>query len=155
MKSVAVGRAVLATFALFAAAASAEAQVLYYGALRPVLAAPVVAAPVVAAPAYVANYTPAGNYAAVTAFSPPLVAEPAAVAVRSAYAPVVPATVAVTSYYAPAAVAPTVAYYAPPVAAVAPVVAAPVTAYYAPAPLYRRGPLGVYRPVRSAYYIPY
>jgi hypothetical protein len=69
----------------------------------------------------------------------------------------------VTSYYAPAAVSPTVAYYAPPVIAppviappviAAPVVAAPVTAYY-PGALYRRGPLGVYRPVRSAYYIPY
>ena len=40
-----------------------------------------------------------------------------------------------------------------------PVVAAPVTAYYAPVPvvgqLYRRGPLGVYRPVRSAYMIGY
>ena len=38
-------------------------------------------------------------------------------------------------------------------------VAAPVTTYYAPTavamPLYRRGPLGVYRPVRAAYYIPY
>ena len=162
-----VRHAVPAFLALLVAAASAEAQVVYYGALRPVVAAPVVAAPVVAAPVvaapiavaptYVSNYTPAGNYAAVTAFSPPVVAEPAAIAVRSAYAPVVAAPVAVTSYYAPAAVAPTVAYYAPPVAApvvAAPVVAAPVTAYY-PGVLYRRGPLGVYRPVRSAYYLPY
>ena len=41
----------------------------------------------------------------------------------------------------------------------APVVAAPVTAYYAPAavavPLYRRGLFGVYRPVRTAYMLPY
>jgi hypothetical protein len=62
----------------------------------------------------------------------------------------------VTSYYAPAAV-PVTAFSAP--AVVAPVVAAPVTTYYAPAavamPLYRRGPLGVYRPVTTAYYIPY
>lgn len=157
-----VRHAVPAFLVLLAAAATAEAQVVYYGALRPVVAAPIVAAPVVAAPVavaptYVSNYTPAGNYAAVTAFSPPVVAEPAAIAVRSAYAPVVAAPVAVTSYYAPAAVAPTVAYYAPPVAApvmAAPVVAAPVTAYY-PGVLYRRGPLGVYRPVRSAYYLPY
>lgn len=141
------------------ASASAEAQVVYYGAYRPV-----VAAPVYAAPAYVANYTPAGNYAAVTAFSPPVVAAPAAVAVTSAYAPaytaayapVAPtytagyAPVAVTSYYAPTTV------YSP---VAAPVVAAPVTAYYAPTavavPLYRRGPFGGIRPVRSAYYIPY
>jgi hypothetical protein len=58
-----------------------------------------------------------------------------------------------TSYYAPApAYAATTAYYAPPV------VAAPVTAYYAPAvvaPVYRRGLFGAYRPVRTAYYIPY
>ena len=60
-----------------AASATAEAQVVYYGAMRPVvvaapvMAAPVMAAPVMAPPAYVSNYTPAGNYAAVTAFSPP------------------------------------------------------------------------------------
>jgi hypothetical protein len=38
-------------------------------------------------------------------------------------------------------------------------VAAPVTAYYAPAavavPLYRRGLFGAYRPVRTAYMLPY
>jgi hypothetical protein len=101
-----------------------------------VVAAPVFAAPIVAAPAYVANYAPAGNYAAVTAFSPPV------------YAPT--SEIAVTSYYAPASV------YSP---VVSPVMAAPVTAYYAPAavamPLYRRGPFGGLRPVRSAYYIGY
>lgn len=154
-----------ATIALgfLAVPATTHAQVFYYGALRPVIAAPVVAAPVYAAPVvaapYVANYTPAGNYAAVTAFSPPVVAQPTAVAVTSnyapsytaGYAPVVAAPVAVTSYYAPAAVT----AYSP----VTEVVAAPVTAYYAPAavamPLYRRGPFGGLRPVRSAYYIPY
>lgn len=135
-------------FVTTALAASAEAQVVYYPAYRPVMAAPVVAAP-----AYVANYTPAGNYAAVTAFSPPVVAAPTAVAVTANYAPAyVPAApVAVTSYYAPTTV------YSPVVAE--PVVAAPVTAYYAPAavavPLYRRGPFGGLRPVRTAYYIPY
>lgn len=153
---------------------AAQAQVVYYGAYRPV-----VAAPVVAAPAYVANYTPAGNYAAVTAFSPPVVAPTAAVAVTSAYAPAYSAgyAPAYTAGYAPtysagyaptytAAYAPAVAvtsYYAPtsvysPVVA-APAVAAPVTAYYAPAavavPLYRRGLFGGLRPVTSAYYIPY
>ena len=64
---------------------------------------------------------------------------------------------AVTSFYAPAPVAPTVSYYAPAVAE--PIVAALVTTYYAPAavavPLYRRGLFGAYRPVRSAYYLPY
>jgi hypothetical protein len=132
---------------------SAEAQVVYYSTLRPVVAAPVMAAPVVPmAPmmtqsTYVANYTPAGNYAAVTAFSPPVT--------------VPTSSVAVTSYYAPTYTPPaTVAYYAPAQVAAAPVVVAePVTAYYAPVPvmgqLYRRGPLGVYRPVRSAYMIGY
>jgi len=147
----------IAAFVSLAAGTAADAQVVYYGALRPV-----VAAPVAVAPAYVANYTPAGNYAAVTAYAPPVVAAPSAIAVTSAYAPAVAAPfgvtsyyapAAVTSYYAPAAVAPTVSYYAPSVVA-APAVAAPVTAYY-PGLLYRRGPLGVYRPVRSAYYISY
>ena len=142
---------VLAALGSLVVASSAEAQVVYYGALRPVVAAPVVAAPMAVAPAYVANYTPAGNYAAVTAFSPPVMAAPTAIAVTSAYAPAIAAPVAVTSYYAPAA--PTVSYVASPVVA-APVIASPVTAFY-PGTLYRRGPLGVYRPVRSAYYIPY
>lgn len=155
-----------AALALVAAgAARVEAQVVYYSAMRPVVAAPVIAAPVVAAPMvvappYVANYTPAGNYAAVTAFSPPVVAQPSAVAVTAAYAPAAP--VAVTSFYAPTVVnyAPveTVAY-SPVVAPVAAPVVAPVTTYYAPtavvAPLYRRGLFGALRPVRSAYYIPY
>jgi hypothetical protein len=158
-------RSLFAALAIVAvcAASEASAQVVYYQAYRPVVAAaPVVPAPVVAAPAYVANYLPAGNYAAVTAFSPPVYAAPAEVAIRTAYAPIAPAPVAVTSYYAPApAYAATTAYYAPPVAApvaVAPVIAAPVTAYYAPAvvaPVYRRGLFGAYRPVRTAYYIPY
>ena len=158
--------------ALACATPEARAQFVVYETYRPVVAAPVIAAPVMAAPTYVANYFPSGNYAAVTAFSPPVVAAPAAVAVRTAYAPVyAPAPVATTSYYAPAATtsyyapaattayyapAATTAYYAPPVAEA--VVAAPVTAYYAPAAVavpMRRGLFGGYRPVRSAYYIPY
>lgn len=160
---------------------TAEAQVVYYSAMRPVVAAPMMAAPVMAAPimsapAYVANYTPAGNYAAVTAFSPPVMGPVNAVAVTAAYAPAyapaVAAPMAVTSYYAPAIYAPTsvpmTAYYAPTTVYYAPtmayspvaeVVAAPVTAYYAPAavavPLYRRGLFGGLRPVRSPYFIPY
>ena len=156
---------------------TAEAQVVYYSAMRPVvatpvMAAPVMAAPIMSAPAYVANYTPAGNYAAVTAFSPPVMGPVNAVAVTAAYAPAyapaVAAPMAVTSYYAPVTYAPTTAYYAPTTAYYAPttayspvaeVVAAPVTAYYAPAavavPLYRRGLFGGLRPVRSPYFIPY
>jgi len=123
-----------------AASESQAQQVIYYS--------PVVAAPVVtAAPAYVANYTPSGNYAAVTAYSPPVVAAAPAssVAVTSYYAP------AVTSYYAPTVAAPavTTAYYAP-----ASAVVTPVTTYYAPTavavPLYRRGLFGRYRPAGAA-----
>ncbi len=132
-----------ATVVVASLATTGEAQVVYYQTFRPV-----VAAPIMTAPAYVANYTPAGNYAAVTAYAPPMMVAPSAIAVTSAYAPAF-APVPVTSFYAP-----TVAYS--PV--MAPMVA-PVTAYYAPAtfvsPLYRRGPLGVWRPVRTAYYIGY
>ena len=153
-------------------ATSAEAQVVYYGAMRPVV--PVVAAPVMTAPAYVSNYTPAGNYAAVTAFSPPVMAQPAAVAVSVNYPPAVapgvvtaayaPATTAyyapaTTAYYAPATTAyyapATTAYYAPATTAY---YAPATTAYYAPAvavPLYRQGLFGGLRPVRTAYYLPY
>jgi hypothetical protein len=144
----------LAAFAVTAcvfahASSTASAQVVVYETLRPVVAAPV---PVTS------YYTPAGNYAAVTAYSPPVVASvpTSSVAVTSYFAPAT--AVPVTSFYAPAAVAApvaTTAYYAPAPA----VVAAPVTTYYAPAavavPLYRRGLFGGLRPVRSAYYYPY
>ena len=46
-----------------------------------------------------------------------------------------------------------------PVVAFSPVMQpSPVTAFYTPAmvaPLYRRGPFGALRPVRTAYFIPY
>jgi hypothetical protein len=137
-------RHALAALALVAStlvATTGSAQVVVYRPMVPMFAP--------AAGPYVANYTPAGNYAAVTAFSPPVV-ETVAMPVTSYYAPayVAPtyaAPVATTAFYAPAA----------PVMA-APVVAAPVTTYYAPAavamPLYRRGLFGAYRPVRAAYY---
>jgi hypothetical protein len=155
-----------------AGAATADAQVMVVEPLRPVTAAyPPMAAGFPGG--YIANYSPAGNYAAVTAFSPPMAAPyvagypvtqvanyaveaaPAPVAVTAGYAPV-----AVTAY-SPVVSAPVaVTSYSPVVAA--PVVAAPVTTYYAPAyapavavPLYRRGPFGGLRPVRSAMYIPY
>jgi len=106
-----------------------------------------------AAGPYVANYTPAGNYAAVTAFSPPVVAAAPIAAVSTPVAAVVPSSsVAVTGYAQPAmtvvarpvtaAYAPsyastytTTSYYAPAgevIAAPAPVA---VTAGYAPAPV--------------------
>jgi len=140
------------------------AQVVVYRPVVPMFAP--------AAGPYVANYTPAGNYAAVTAFSPPVmetVAMPvmAAPVMTQMAAPAMP----VTSFYAPSYAAPmyaaptyaaaapvaTTAFYAPaPAMVAAPVMAAPVTTYYAPTavavPLYRRGLFGAYRPVRAAYY---
>lgn len=144
-----------------------DAQTIVYRPVVPMFAP--------AAGPYVANYTPAGNYAAVTAFSPPMIeAMPMPVApipiaamvpssssaVTSYYAP--PQATAMTAYYAPTTAysAPTTAFYAPTTAYYAPSYAtpvyssAPVTAYYVPAQIYRRGLFGAYRPVRSAYYYP-
>ena len=172
---------------LVASASTAHGQVVMYETFRPVTSyySPVAAgyAPVAAGYApmaagypggYMANYSPAGNYAAVTAFSPPVatayvasypvaqvanypVAQVANYAVETVASPV-----SVTSYYAPAPVASAPVYaspvYASPVYA-SPVYAAPVTSYYAPAavavPLYRRGLFGGLRPARTAMYIPY
>jgi hypothetical protein len=161
------GQMVLASAAvaacLVASASPAHGQVFMYEGLRPVTS---YYAPMAAGypGGYMANYSPAGNYAAVTAFSPPVatayvagypasgvvsypVTQVANYAVESVASPV-----GVTSYYAPAPVA------AAPVMA-APVYAAPVTTYYAPAavavPLYRRGLFGGLRPARGAAYIPY
>jgi len=123
--------------------ASASGQVIVYDTLRPVIAAPVVESR-----PYVANYVPAGNYAAVTAFSPPVMPvtayspPTAAVSVAPAVpvaASVASSSMAVTSYYAPTYPAATVAY--------TPTVATPVTAYYPAAALVpvRRGLFGRYR----------
>jgi hypothetical protein len=154
----------------------ASAQVVVYRPVVPMFAP--------AAGPYVANYTPSGNYAAVTAFSPPVVesyampvAAPAmaAMPVTSYYAPTYAAPAATTAYYgspamveSPVAVAtPVTAYYAPavqtayyaPAATTAYYAPAATTAYYAPAavavPLYRRGLFGAYRPVRGAYFPAY
>jgi hypothetical protein len=148
-----LGRVFAAAALCFVSAQVAEAQVVVYRPVVPMFAP--------AAGPYVANYTPAGNYAAVTAFTPavvqtaamPVVSAPvvasmptSSVAVTSYYAPAVAAPTyieptyaapaATTAYYAPSAVA-TTSYYAPaPVSTtyVEPaVVAAPVTTYYAPA----------------------
>jgi len=150
---------------LVASASPAHGQVVMVETFRPVTSyySPVAAgyAPMAAGypGGYMANYSPAGNYAAVTAFSPPVATGyvanyPAAQVVnypvtQVANYPVetVSSPVGVTSYYAPAPV------YA------SPVYAAPVTTYYAPTavavPLYRRGLFGGLRPARSAMYIPY
>lgn len=142
---------------LVASPSPANGQVVVYETLRPITS---FSMPMAAGypGGYVANYSPAGNYAAVTAFSPPVatgyvaaypvagVASYPVTQVANYAVETVASPVSVTSYYAPAAVA-------------APVYAAPVTTFYAPAavavPLYRRGPFGGLRPARTAMYIPY
>lgn len=135
------------------AATDAAAQAIVYQSFSPIVT---YATPMAAGypGGYMANYSPAGNYAAVTAFSPPMATGYVAsypVTQVANYA--VETSVPVTSYYAPAPMV------AAPVMS-APSYVAPVTTYYAPAavavPLYRRGPFGGLRPVRSsAMYIPY
>ena len=131
---------------LFASVSHAQGQVMVYETLRPVTS---YYTPMAAGypGGYMANYSPAGNYAAVTAYSPPVAPAYVANYPVTQVANYAAAPVAVTSYYAPA-----------PVMA-APVYAAPVTTYYAPTavavPLYRRGLFGGLRPARTAMYVPY
>lgn len=113
---------------LAVSATSAAAQTVVYR--------PIVTGFAPAAAPYVANYTPAGNYAAVTAFSPPVMTVAPMAAISTPLPAMAPASsVAVTSY-APAAMTivarPVTAAYAP---AYAPTYASPVmtTAAYAPA----------------------
>ena len=167
-----VGRAlvgaILAGLVLVAVEGVASAQTIVYR--------PVVTGFAPAAGPYVANYTPSGNYAAVTAFSPPVMAAAPVAAISTPVAAVVPASsVAVTSYATPAMTTvarPVTAYYAPsyastytttsyyapaaevvtaaaPFVAAAPVVSAPVgvTSYYAPAPVAVAAPVTVAAPV--------
>ena len=153
---------------LVASASPVHGQVVMVETFRPVTSyySPVAAgyAPMAAGypGGYMANYSPAGNYAAVTAFSPPVATAYVANYPTSYVAnyPVTQVANYPTSYVANYAVE-TVAspvgvtsYYAP-----APVYAAPVTTYYAPTavavPLYRRGLFGGLRPARTAMYIPY
>ena len=101
---------------------------------------------------YVANYNPAGNYAAVSAFSPPVVNTVPMAAISMPLTAVIPgSSMVVTSYAVPAMTTvarPVTNYYAPSYAAAAPTVAAyapnseffspmsgpvAVTSYYAPA----------------------
>ncbi len=151
----------LAVGALAAAcflAGRADAQVVVYRAVVPMFAP--------AAGPYVANYTPTGNYAAVSANSPPVfetVAMPVVPAAVVAPAAVSPAPV--TSFYAPAVAAPayieptysapvaTTAYYAPATTAY---YAPATTAYYAPATTayYAPATTAYYAPATTAYYAP-
>ena len=155
---------------LVASASPVHGQVVMVETFRPVTSyySPVAAgyAPMAAGypGGYMANYSPAGNYAAVTAFSPPVATAyvasyPAAQVVNYPVTQVanyavetVASPVGVTSYYAPAPA------YASPVYA-SPVYASPTMTYYAPTavavPLYRRGLFGGLRPARTAMYIPY
>jgi hypothetical protein len=143
---------------LVASVTPAHGQVVMYETFRPVTS---YYSPMAAGypGGYMANYSPAGNYAAVTAFSPPVatgyvanypVASYPVTQVANYAVETVSSPVSVTSYYAPAPAMPVMA---------APVYAAPVTTYYAPAavavPLYRRGLFGGLRPARTAMYIPY
>ncbi|RLS31087.1 MAG: hypothetical protein DWH79_09580 [Planctomycetota bacterium] len=93
----------------------------------------------------VANYTPSGNYAAVTAYSPPVIQPLPIAAVAMPVTTFMPVSPTVTTYSLPAATTvarPVTAYYAPTYAAAAPysVNYAPsyaggyaTTAFYAPA----------------------
>jgi hypothetical protein len=120
-------------FAVSVTGISADAQVIVYDTLRPVaVPGPVVAAPpVVVSQPYVSTYVPRGNYAAVTAFSPPVVPvagfAPTAVVPVTVARPVVAAvpssSLAVTSYYAPVST---------PAPIVSSSVAVPVTVAYTP-----------------------
>ena len=150
---------------LVASASPVHGQVVMVETFRPVTSyySPVAAgyAPMAAGypGGYMANYSPAGNYAAVTAFSPPV-----ATAYVASYpaAQVVNYPVTQVANYAVETVASPVgvtSYYAPAPAYASPVYASPTTTYYAPTavavPLYRRGLFGGLRPARTAMYIPY
>ena len=160
---------------LVASASPVHGQVVMVETFRPVTSyySPVAAgyAPMAAGypGGYMANYSPAGNYAAVTAFSPPaatayVASYPAAQVVNYPVTQVanyavetVASPVGVTSYYAPAPVYASPVYASP--AYASPAYASPTTTYYAPTavavPLYRRGLFGGLRPARTAMYIPY
>jgi len=138
-------------------AADAVAQTIVYR--------PMVTGFAPAAGPYVANYNPSGNYAAVSAFSPPVVSTVPMAAISMPLTAIVPgSSMAVTRYSVPAMTTvarPVTAYYAPSYAAAAPTVAAyaptseflspvsgpvAVTSYYAPS----YAPTAVMAPVAMA-----
>lgn len=117
-----------------------------------------------AAGPYVANYNPSGNYAAVSAFSPPVAAGVPMAAISTPLTAVVPSSsVAVTSYSVPAMTTvarPVTAYYAPSYAGAPMYAAAPTVVGYAPGTQLispASGPVAVtsyYAPSATANYAP-
>lgn len=117
-----------------------------------------------AAGPYVANYNPSGNYAAVSAFSPPVAAGVPMAAISTPLTAVVPSSsVAVTSYSVPAMTTvarPVTAYYAPSYAGAPTYAAAPTVVGYAPSAQLispATGPVAVtsyYAPSATATYAP-
>jgi hypothetical protein len=117
-----------------------------------------------AAGPYVANYNPSGNYAAVSAFSPPVAAGVPMAAISTPLTALVPSSsVAVTSYAAPAMTTvarPVTAYYAPSYAGAPTYAAAPTVVGYAPSAQLispASGPVAVtsfYTPSATASYAP-
>ena len=117
-----------------------------------------------AAGPYVANYNPSGNYAAVSAFSPPVTAGVPMAAISTPLTAVVPSSsVAVTSYSVPAMTTvarPVTAYYAPSYAGAPTYAAAPTVVGYAPSAQLispATGPVAVtsyYAPSATATYAP-
>lgn len=117
-----------------------------------------------AAGPYVANYNPSGNYAAVSAFSPPVSTAVPMAAISTPLSAVVPASsVAVTSYAVPAMTTvarPVTAYYAPSYAGAPTYAAAPTVVGYAPSAEIispASGPVAVtsyYAPATTATYAP-
>ena len=121
---------------------------------------------------YVPAYRPSGNYAAVTAFSPPMTAVYATPVLSAPVVAAMPSSSMgvtsyytpqySTSYYAPAAVTsysptsafyaaqPVTSYYAPTTAYYASPTALPVTSYYAPAVSY--APTAVAWPMRRRWW---
>jgi hypothetical protein len=117
-----------------------------------------------AAGPYVANYNPSGNYAAVSAFSPPVAAGVPMAAISTPLTALVPSSsVAVTSYATPAMTTvarPVTAYYAPSYAGAPTYAAAPTVVGYAPSAQLispASGPVAVtsfYAPASTASYAP-
>ena len=117
-----------------------------------------------AAGPYVANYNPSGNYAAVSAFSPPVAAGVPMAAISTPLTAIVPSSsVALTSYSVPAMTTvarPVTAYYAPSYASAPMYAAAPTVVGYAPGAQLispASGPVAVtsyYAPSATANYAP-
>jgi len=129
-------------FALAAVAAPLPAQTIVYRPVVPMFAP--------AAGPYVANYSPVGNYAAVTAFSPPVVQ---AVPLASVPVPVVdtvPSSSLGNTGYSPLAISALPSGVAPTVISSA----RPVTTYYSPSYAMAPAPVAATATVVTAGYAP-